>query len=75
MQPVTTRPGTVLALVVEREDRVDRLLRASSMNAHVLTTTRSAADGIVGRDHAVGEEVPISLSESTWFLGQPSVST
>ena len=50
--------------------------RASSTKAQVLTTTRSAVRGAVGRDQAVGGAArPVSLSESTWFLGQPEVSS
>ena len=48
--------------------------RAASMNAHVLTTTRSASSGDVAADIPSTSSVPTSLSESTWFLGQPSVS-
>jgi hypothetical protein len=50
-------------------------LRASSMNAQVFTTTRSAAEGSSVGAMPSASSVPISLSESTWFLGQPSVST
>ena len=49
--------------------------RASSMKAHVLTTTRSAAPGSDVAIIPSATSVPTSLSESTWFLGQPSVST
>ena len=63
-------PRAVAALSVEGEDRVDRLLaRASSMNAHVLTTTRSAAPGSSVASIPSASNVPISLSESTWFFG------
>src|SRR3954470_13522505 len=45
------------------------------MNAHVLTTTRSATSGAAAGTCPAARRVPVSLSESTWFFGQPSVST
>ena len=48
--------------------------RASSMNAQVFTTTRSAAAGSSVATSPSASSVPTSLSESTWFFGQPSVS-
>jgi hypothetical protein len=45
------------------------------MNAQVLTTTRSAADGSSVAVMPSASSVPMSLSLSTWFLGQPKVST
>ena len=48
--------------------------RAASMKAHVLTTTRSASPGSSDACSPSASSVPISLSESTWFFGQPSVS-
>ena len=49
--------------------------RASSMNAQVLTTTRSAWSAPSAAVRPSASSVPASLSESTWFFGQPSVST
>ena len=49
--------------------------RASSMKAQVLTTDEVGVGRVVGRGEAVGPSIPTSLSESTWFLGQPRVST
>ena len=48
--------------------------RAASMNAQVLTTTRSASSGDSAASKPSVARVPTSLSESTWFFGQPSVS-
>jgi hypothetical protein len=45
------------------------------MNAQVLTTTTSASSGMVAATIPSASNVPTSLSESTSFLGQPSVST
>ena len=45
------------------------------MKAQVLTTTRSASAGRRPAPCPSATSVPTSLSESTWFLGQPSVST
>ena len=61
--------------LVEGEHRVDRLL------ASRLDERARVDDDEIGRlastaeAQPVGEQVPTSLSESTWFLGQPSVST
>src|SRR5205823_3905076 len=49
--------------------------RAASMNAHVLTTTTSASSGASAGTIPSASIVPVSLSESTWFFGQPRVST
>ena len=49
--------------------------RAASMKAQVLTTTRSASSGRSAADIPSATSVPASLSESTWFLGQPRVSS
>ena len=49
--------------------------RASSMKAHVLTTTRSALSASATGVIPSARNVPTSLSESTWFFGQPRVST
>src|SRR4029453_13672740 len=49
--------------------------RASSMKAQVLTTTRSACSGAPAGTSPPASIVPVSLSVSTWFFGQPSVST
>jgi hypothetical protein len=48
--------------------------RAASMKAQVLTTTRSASSGASAATRPSITRVPTSLSESTWFLGQPNVS-
>jgi hypothetical protein len=45
------------------------------MKAQVLTTTRSAPSGAVAGTRPSASIVPASLSESTWFFGQPNVST
>src|SRR5437763_5811141 len=45
------------------------------MKAHVLTTTTSASSGPAAGTSPSASIVPVSLSESTWFLGQPRVST
>ena len=47
--------------------------RAASMKAQVLTTTRSAAAGSSVGCIPSASSVPTSLSESTWFFGQPSL--
>ena len=49
--------------------------RAASMKAQVLTTTRSASSGRSVDTKPSANNVAITLSESTAFLGQPSVST
>ncbi len=49
--------------------------RAASMNAHVLTTIRSARPGSSVGSIPSASSVPASLSESTWFFGHPNVST
>ena len=49
--------------------------RASSMNAHVFTTTKSASDASSVGVMPSASNVPMSLSLSTWFFGQPKVST
>ena len=49
--------------------------RASSTNAQVFTTTRSASSAESAATSPSAVMVPVSLSESTWFLGQPRVST
>ena len=49
--------------------------RASSMKAQVFTTTRSAADGSSVAVMPSASSVPMILSLSTWFFGQPKVST
>src|SRR4029453_14668614 len=46
--------------------------RASSMKAQVLTTTRSASSGAPAGTSPPASSVPVSLSVSTWFFGQPS---
>ena len=48
--------------------------RASSMKAQVFTTTTSAEAAPSARSKPPAVSVPSSLSESTWFFGQPSVS-
>jgi hypothetical protein len=49
--------------------------RASSMNAHVFTTTRSADAASSVAVIPSASSVPTILSLSTWFLGHPKVST
>ena len=48
--------------------------RASSMNAQVLTTTRSARAASSVASMPSASNAPTNLSESTSFFGQPSVS-
>jgi hypothetical protein len=50
-------------------------LRASSMNAQVLTTTRSASAASSVGVIPSASSVPTNLSLSTWFFGHPKVST
>ena len=45
------------------------------MKAQVFTTTRSAASAEAAGAMPSASSVPTSLSESTWFFGQPRVST
>jgi hypothetical protein len=45
------------------------------MNAHVLTTTTSASDGSDAATRPSARSDATTLSESTAFFGQPSVST
>src|SRR4051812_10289534 len=45
------------------------------MKAHVLTTTRSASSALGAGTYPSATSVPMTLSESTWFFGQPRVST
>src|SRR5436190_14754938 len=45
------------------------------MNAQVLTTTTSASATVDAGSYPSARSVPVSLSESTWFFGQPRVST
>ena len=74
MQPVTTSRDDRLRLP-SRCSMVSMLSRrASSMNAHVLTTTTSARDGSSVGSRPWAASVPAIFSESTWFLGQPRVS-
>src|ERR687894_728539 len=49
--------------------------RASSTKAQVFTTTRSAEPGPSAGARPSARRVPVNLSESTAFLGQPRVST
>ena len=73
MQPVTTiRESAERSLSKAKIVLIDSSL-ASSINAHVLTTTKSATDGSsVGvRPSSISD--PAILSESTWFLGHPKV--
>src|SRR5436190_11570529 len=75
MQPVTTtrepsRRASLRAITVSTDS-----CRASSMKAHVLTTMRSASSADAARSMPPASNVPPILPESTWFLGQPNVST
>jgi len=45
------------------------------MNAHVFTTTTSASDGSAAAVRPSASKDATTLSESTAFFGQPSVST
>ena len=75
MQPVTTISApSALRSARPRTTSIDSW-RASSMKAQVLTTTRSASSAAPAAVIPSARNVPTSLSESTWFFGQPSVST
>ena len=69
MQPVTTR--RLSALRCSSSARIVSIdsWRASPMNAQVLTTTRSADGGVVGRLHAVGHERADELVRVDVVLG------
>ena len=75
MQPVTTRraPSRRLSSRAKMVSMLSR--RASSMKAQVFTTTRSAAAGSSVAVMPSASSVPMILSLSTWFFGQPKVST
>src|SRR5689334_10858409 len=75
MHPVTTRraPGRRASPSASTVS-IDSW-RAASMKAHVLTTTTSASSGPAAGTSPSASIVPVSLSESTWFFGQPRVST
>jgi len=75
MQPVmTTREPSARASLRASTVSMDSW-RASSMKAQVLTTTRSASSAAPAGTRPSASIVPVNLSESTWFFGQPSVST
>src|SRR5947209_1682296 len=75
MQPVTTRRASGRrASLRARTVSIDSW-RAASMKAQVLTTTTSASSGASAGTSPSASIVPVSLSESTWFFGQPRVST
>ena len=74
MQPLTTsREPSARTSSMARMVATDSS-RASSTNAQVFTTTRSASSGPSAATMPSASRVPSSLSESTWFLGQPRVS-
>src|SRR5690348_3115762 len=75
MQPVTTRRAPARRLSLRASTVSIDSWRAASMNAQVLTTTTSASSGPVAGTSPSASIVPVSLSESTWFFGQPRVST
>ena len=75
IQPVTTRRAPLLRRSSRAKIVSIDSLRASSMKAQVFTTTRSAPSGSSVATMPSASSVPISFSESTWFLGQPRVST
>ena len=68
-------PGPGLAPVGQREDRVDRLLAGLLDEGARVDDDDIGVGGRVGRNQPVGQQDPVSLSESTWFFGQPNVST
>jgi hypothetical protein len=45
------------------------------MKAQVLTTTTSASSAVTAGTKPSASNEPVSLAESTWFFGQPNVST
>src|SRR3972149_2749320 len=47
--------------------------RARSMKAQVLATRQSASTGVAATSTPARASMPSMSSESTWFLGQPSV--
>ena len=49
--------------------------RAASMKAQVLTMTTSAASGDSASTYPASPIIDVTLSESTWFLEHPSVSS
>ncbi len=74
IQPVTTsRAPAPRASASESTVSIDSW-RAASMNAQVLTTTRSASSGESAASRPSTVRIPTSLSESTWFFGHPNVS-
>src|SRR5438067_375013 len=74
MQPVTTsRAPSLRASAAASTVSIDSC-RAASMNAQVLTTMRSASAGDAAATKPSATSEPATLSESTWFFGQPSVS-
>ena len=71
MQPVTTRRAPSLRWSSRARIVSIDSLRASSMNAHVLITTRSAEAASSVAVMPSASRVPMILSLSTWFLGAP----
>ena len=74
MQPVTTRRAPWRRASDRASTVSTDSCRAASMKAHVFTTTRSARSGVPAGSYPSATSFPTSLSESTWFFGQPNVS-
>src|SRR3954464_3490128 len=75
MQPVaTSRAPSLRAAPRARRVSIDSS-RAASMKAHVFTTTTSASAAASAGVRPSARSCATILSESTAFLGQPSVST
>src|SRR5579871_5347619 len=75
MHPVTTSRAPGLRASASANATSIDSWRAASMNAHVFTTIRSASAGESAGSRPSPKSDATTLSESTAFLGQPSVST
>src|SRR6478672_5359020 len=75
MQPVTTRREPSLRTSPRARVVSIDSWRAASMNAHVLTTTRSAPEASAAGTRPSASRLATTLSESTAFFGHPNVST
>src|SRR5438270_13433675 len=75
MQPVATRRAPGLRAPASCSSTSTDSSRAASMKAQVFTTTRSASAAARAGTRPSARNWATILSESTAFLGQPSVST
>src|SRR5215510_4215811 len=75
MQPVTNSSAPVALRSARSRVTSTDPRRAPSLKEQVLTTTRSASSGAPAGTSPPASIVPVSLSVSTWFFGQPRVST